>query len=191
MKLRDKPRINSMYAGPEIVIPIERGEAIYVSDVFPNIDDIDISKDIEIKMSVKRKKRSLDANAYMWQLCGEIARVIRSTKNEVYMQAIRDVGVSELHLVPDDAVDAMIKRWGRTGLGYMAEVAYKSSKNPGNTAMILWYGSSTYDTKEMSHLIDYIVDEAKGLGIETMTPDEIAKLKAAWGSDLTVERRKT
>lgn len=46
--------------------------------------------------------------------------------------------------------------------------------------MILWYGSSSYDTKEMSRLIDYIADEAKGLGIETMTPDELAQLKAAW-----------
>lgn len=180
MKLRAKPSIRPLYAGPEIVIPLEHGEAVYVSDVFPNIDDIDISKDIELKISVKRKNRSIDANRYMWHLCGEIAKVIMSTKDEVYRQAIKDVGVSELILVPDDAVDGMIKRWRHTGLGYIAEVAYKSQKNPGSTAMILWYGSSSYDTKEMSRLIDYIADEAKGLGIETMTPDELAQLKAAW-----------
>ena len=180
MKLRAKPSIRPLYAGPEIVIPLEHGEAVYVSDVFPNIDDIDISKDIELKISVKKKKRSLDANRYMWHLCGEIAKVIRSTKDEVYRQAIKDVGVSELILVPDDAVDGIIKRWMRTGLGYIAEVAYKSKKNPGSTAMILWYGSSSYDTKEMSRLIDYVVGEARELGIETMTADELAELKAAW-----------
>ena len=180
MKLRDKPRINPMYAGPEIVIPLERGEAVYVSDVFPNIDDIDISKDIELKISVKKKKRSLDANRYMWHLCGEIAMALHTTRNEVYIGAIKEAGVSELHLVMDEAVAAMIERWNQMGLGYIAEVAYKSKKNPGSTAMILWYGSSSYDTKEMSRLIDYISDEAKGIGIETMTPDELAELKAAW-----------
>ncbi len=180
MKLRDKPRINPMYAGPEIVIPLERGEAVYVSDVFPNIDDIDISKDIELKISVKKKKRSLDANRYMWHLCGEIAMALHTTRNEVYIGAIKEAGVSELHLVMDEAVAAMIERWNQMGLGYIAEVAYKSQKNPGSTAVILWYGSSTYDTGEMSHLIDYVVGEARELGIETMTADELAELKAAW-----------
>lgn len=181
MKLRGKPEIKPMYAGMEIVIPLEKGQSFYdvLSDM-SSIDDLDISKDIEVKISAKRKKRSLDANAYMWQLCNEIAREILSTKNEVYRHAIREAGVFEMHLVPDEAVEGCIRRWEAVGLGYVAEIAYKSYKNPGSTAMTLYYGSSTYDTKEMSYLIDYIVGEAKELGIETMTPNELAKLKAAW-----------
>ena len=45
---------------------------------------------------------------------------------------------------------------------------------------IVMRGSHTYDTKEMSTLIDGVVQEAKELGIETMTPDEIERMKAAW-----------
>lgn len=180
MKLRDKPSIRMLGDGPEIVVPLECGKNVYISDVFPNIDDIDITKDIEFKMQVKRRKRSLDANAYMWQLCGEIARMIHSTRGEVYKLAIKEAGVSELHLVRDDAVDTMLERWNRLGLGYIAEVAYKSQKNPGSTAVIFWYGSSAYDTREMAHLIDFIVREAKELGIETLTPSEIMQLEEAW-----------
>jgi hypothetical protein len=44
----------------------------------------------------------------------------------------------------------------------------------------LYKGSHLYDTKEMSRLIDYIVEEAKDLGIETMTPDDVARMKASW-----------
>ena len=181
MILRDRPRLNSLYAGEDLVFPLKKGQAVCLADVLPNIDDIDISKDIVIKIAVKRQKRSLDANAYLWALCGEIANKIGSTRKEVYKDAIREAGVSELHLVRDYAVDELLSRWRRMGLGYAAETAYKSKKNPGSTAVILYYGSSSYDTKEMSHLIDYVVDEAKELGIETMTPDEIAGMKAAWG----------
>lgn len=43
-------------------------------------------------------------------------------------------------------------------------------------------GSSEYDTVEMSHFIDRIVEEAKELGIETATPDELERMKQEWGT---------
>ena len=41
-------------------------------------------------------------------------------------------------------------------------------------------GTHTYDTKEMSALIDGVVQECKDMGIETMTPDQIKRMEAAW-----------
>ena len=46
-----------------------------------------------------------------------------------------------------------------------------------------YFGSSTFDTKEMSHFIDMIVTDCEELGIETATPDELARLKQTWGGD--------
>ena len=46
----------------------------------------------------------------------------------------------------------------------------------------VYYGSSTFDTKEMSVFIDGIVSECHELGIETMTPEQIAAMNAAWGA---------
>ena len=44
----------------------------------------------------------------------------------------------------------------------------------------VYYGSSTFDTKEMSVFIDGIVRECKELGIETMTPAELERMKSQW-----------
>ena len=44
----------------------------------------------------------------------------------------------------------------------------------------VYKGSSEFDTKEMSIFIDGIVEECKNVGIETMTPNEIAKMEALW-----------
>ena len=41
----------------------------------------------------------------------------------------------------------------------------------------------TLNTSEMARLIDGVVFEAQGLGIETKTPDEIAQLKSLWESE--------
>jgi hypothetical protein len=43
-------------------------------------------------------------------------------------------------------------------------------------------GSHTYDTREMSRLIDGTVEEAKELGIETLTPEQLERMKASWGN---------
>ena len=58
---------------------------------------------------------------------------------------------------------------------------WKYIKDNGTFASYLMIkGSSEYDTAEMSHFIDRIVEEAKELGIETATPDELERMKQEW-----------
>ena len=45
---------------------------------------------------------------------------------------------------------------------------------------MLYYGSSTFDTKQMSRLIDNIVQDCKAVGIETLTPQQLDALKEGW-----------
>nr|DAU00055.1 MAG TPA: NinB protein [Caudoviricetes sp.] len=134
----------------------------------------------EATIEIKRKKRSLDANAYMWVLADKIADKLNTTKEAVYKEAIKDVGAFESLLIQDKAVDKFIELWEKQGIGNVAQVMYQSKVVDGCTAVRVYYGSSTYDTKQMSRLIDYIVSEAKEQGIETLTPDEIARLKSVW-----------
>ena len=54
------------------------------------------------------------------------------------------------------------------------------SKIPGCTNVVLYYGSSTYDTKQMASLIDAVVEACKSVDIDVATPDEIAKYKEEW-----------
>lgn len=42
------------------------------------------------------------------------------------------------------------------------------------------FKSSTYNTKQMSLLIDNIVQDCKAVDIETMTPTELQVIKDAW-----------
>ncbi len=133
-------------------------------------------KPFTISVSWKRKSRSLDANAYLWVVCQKIAEVIRATKEEVYKKAIREVGQFEIVPIKEEAVDRWIENWGSRGLGWFAE-SMEKSKLDGYVRVITYFGSSTYDTKEMSVLIDYIVEEAKELGIILLSDSEIDLLK--------------
>ena len=54
------------------------------------------------------------------------------------------------------------------------------SKIEGCTNVVLYFGSSTYDSKQMSDLIDRLISEAKELGIETDTPEQISRYKSEW-----------
>ena len=135
-------------------------------------------KPVEIKP--QRPKRSLDANAYAWVLLDKLAAKLGRTKAEIYREAIRSIGgVSETVCVRDVAVDKLIEGWQHNGLGWFADTM--PSKIKGCTNVVLYYGSSTYDTKQMSALIDAIVQDCKAVGVETLTPEQIAALNAAWG----------
>ena len=54
------------------------------------------------------------------------------------------------------------------------------SKIAGCVNVVLYYGSSTYDSAQMSRLIDLVVQECQAQGIETKTPEELALLKEDW-----------
>jgi len=143
---------------------------------------VEKGKQLSVEVKQYRQKRSLDANSYLWVLCQKIAEVIRSTKELVYQKTIREVGQFEILPIREDAVETFIDRWSSKGLGWFAEVL-DDSKLPGYKKIIAYYGSSVYDTREMSILIDEIVSQAKELNIETLPPDEVESLKALWGKD--------
>lgn len=134
-----------------------------------------------LKVDIKqyREKRSLNANSYCWILSQKIAEKITNTKEYVYKRAIRDVGDFEILPIKNEVVDKWIRNWESKGIGWQSEVLEKS-KLEGYTNTINYYGSSTYNTKEMSLLLEEIVYQAKELDIDTMTPDERKELIERW-----------
>lgn len=134
---------------------------------------------VEIKQY--RKKRSLDANAYAWQLLGKLAAALSTPEityspEHVYREMIRDVGDNyEVIPVRNDALEKWVQVWTSRGLGWVCEVM-GASKIKGYTNTRCFYGSSVYDTAQMSRLISLIVEECKAAGVETMTPEELERL---------------
>lgn len=143
------------------------------------VDEMRGCEKLSIEVKPFRQRRSLDANAYFFVLADKLAEKLNTTKEEVYRDAIKDIGgVSEIVCVKDCAVERLCEGWSRNGLGWMTDTF--PSKIEGCTNVILYYGSSTYDSAQMSRLIDNVVQECKAQGIETATPSELASMLALW-----------
>lgn len=129
----------------------------------------------------KKKKRSLDANAYFFTLADKLSERLNIPKTDIYRNYIKEIGgVSETVCVKNEAVEKLCEGWKHNGLGWQTDTM--PSKISGCTNVILYYGSSTYNTEQMSRLINLVVEDCKVQGIETRTPDEIANMLSLWES---------
>lgn len=132
--------------------------------------------DYELKKA--STKRSLDANAYCWVLCSKIASAVGITKEEVYQRAIQEGDQYLMCCVTDEDYDSFVRAWTSKGIGWRVQVV--DDVGLGTKTVFAYYGSSVYDTRAMSRLIDSLVQEAKALGIETMPEEEVRSLLEAW-----------
>ena len=134
--------------------------------------------DLEVKEH--RQKRSLDANAYCWVLINKIADALRITPKEIYRQAIQNIGGNyEIIPIKEEAAERFRQIWESQGLGWPC-VDMGKSKIQGYRNLRAYYGSSTYDTRQMSMLIDNLVQDCKALDIETLPPEKLALLMEGW-----------
>lgn len=139
-------------------------------------------KDLTCHLVRYRKKRSLDANAYCWVLIDKLAQKLNLPKTDIYRSYIKNIGGNNTTVcVPDKAVETLIKGWEHNGIGWQTDTM--TSKLDGCTNVILYYGSSTYDTEQMSRLLDLIIQDCEALGISTLTPRELSVLKQGWSNE--------
>lgn len=133
------------------------------------------SQDREKQFEIKEyhPKRSLNANAYCWALIGKIADILRVDKDQVYLWMLKRYGQSEIvSVLSDIKVSGYFKYCEPCGVSYLGEKKFTHYK--------IYKGSSEYDSREMAILIDGVISEAKEMGIETMTPQELERLKKSW-----------
>ena len=131
----------------------------------------DKTVDMVAEIKRKTKARSKDANAYAWELMGQMADLLHTDKESVYLEMLRRYGQQFVVKVPNKSVE-MFKRQYK----YCEQHETLPAEERAQYYRV-YLGSSTYTTKEMSVLIDGIVSECKDLGIETMTPEELARIK--------------
>lgn len=138
----------------------------------------DTTKPMEVEIKAKKRRRSLSANAYCWVLCTKIAEKIRFISPEdVYRKAVKDVGRWIPVSVPTERAFEFEKNWGANGLGWFA---IPIGPNGLKTEYRCFIGSSVYDSEQMARLIDWLIQEAENLGIETLTPQEKARILEEW-----------
>ena len=157
---------------PEIVVSLTSRECLnHLEDIKTATDN---KKLLDVEIKPHRERRSLDANAYLWVLIDKIAEVLRTDKDAVYLTMLKRYGQYTYVIVKPEAVERTMQAWR-----LMEEVG--KTKDGKGVQMLAYFGSSTYSTVEMARLIDGVVSDAKELGIETMTPNEIAAIKERWG----------
>ena len=145
-------------------------------DTFYRLKDHDLS----IDMKKYRNKRSTEANAYAWTLIDKIAEVQKIKKSEVYLNAIREIGgISISTGMKDEAIPAFREIWCANHLGRRVEVI-EGSKKEGWSNVRIYYGSSDFDTAQMSRFIDSLIQDAESLGIPTISDEEAERMVGAW-----------
>ena len=170
-----------LYKTDRLTITFDIKDRMQLIEKLKALGGVDPEKEYDFTIEKHRAKRSRDANAYMWTLADKIAEKTETTKEDIYREAIRRVGVFKDVAVTTKAAEWLIESWQKNGIGWFAEDF--DSTLEGCRRVRLYSGTSTYNTKEMSRLIDEIVQEAKDLDIETETPDEITKMKEVWGAE--------
>ena len=138
---------------------------------------------LNVELKKYRKHRSIDANSYCWVLCDKIAKELSKdgtpvTKEIIYKDAISQIGTFETMIVSEKAYDNFKRIWEKQGLGFIVQEVSRKDKC---VKVNCYYGSSTYDSKEMSLLIELLVDFAKQINVETRPTEEINSLLKNWG----------
>ena len=161
-------------------IKFTRADTIKViAEVASYIDSLDGKKEYCLTIKEYRKRRSLNANAYAWTLIDKLAEKTGVAKTDIYRSYIKEIGGNnDIVCVQDRALDDLKNGWEHNGIGWLTETM--PSKIKGCTNLVLYYGSSTYDTKQMSRLIDMIIQDCKENDIETLTPAELDRLYNEW-----------
>ena len=158
------------------IILSTKGNMTTQADIQALREVIDKGKELSVEIKQYRVKRSLDSNAYLWLLLNEMASILKTTKDELYIEVLSRYGVFTHLVVKENVVDRVKAEWKA-----VRELGKVSINGKDGVQLQVFFGSSTYDTKEMSTLINGVVEEAKELGINTVTTRELELMSSAWG----------
>lgn len=140
---------------------------------------IQIGLDEEIE--VKRKKRSKNANRYMWELLQQMSEVMNLNVIEEYKRRVKELGIFRQWEIDTINVPTFEKMWEDKGVAWFTE---KVEEVGNKTIINAYYGSSSYNSKQFSRLLDGVVQDCHSIGIKTLEDLEIEELiKSEYGKN--------
>lgn len=139
------------------------------------VNDIQSCEKLSIRAVRYKGRRSLDANALLWLCLGRIAEALRSDKWEVYLQMLKRYGKYTYICVKPAVVDAVKAQWREC-----EEIGKVNINGQEAVQMLCYFGSSTYDTKEFSVLLDGVISEMKEMGIEAPASEDMRRALEQW-----------
>jgi hypothetical protein len=139
------------------------------------INDLAKIEDLDITAKKHRKKRSLDANALLWHCIGQMSSVLLADKWQVYLLMLKRYGKYTYIVAKENAVDAVKLQWRESEV--VGDIDINGQKA---VQMLCYFGSSTYDTKEFSHLLEGVISEMTEMGITPPTSEEMRRSLELW-----------
>lgn len=138
-----------------------------------SLQEIEKIKNLD-KLSIEakkyREKRSLDANALLWACLSDIAMALRTDKWNVYLMMLKRYGKYTYICVKPNVVESVKAQWREC-----EEIGTININGQEAVQLLCYFGSSTYDTKEMSVLIDGVISEMEEMGLETPESREVKR----------------
>lgn len=123
-----------------------------------------------ITLKKYRQRRSLDANALLWACIGEIAEALKADKWDVYLQMLKRYGQYTYICVKPNVVDEVKAQWRESEI--VGEIDIHGQKA---VQMLCYFGSSTYNSKEFSVLIDGVLSEMEDMGLDKPLSSDIRR----------------
>lgn len=132
----------------------------------------------EVQLKRISSKRGLTANAYYWVLVDHLSKALGTSKDEVHQEMMRDYGTFKLNDSGKPVVFSIAAEEDPTQIAKYSRAfaeGYVNGKKFIHRAVLK--GSSEMSAKEFGDLLDGLISECKEMGIETMTPEEVAALE--------------
>ena len=145
------------------------------------VEELKNENKLDVELKKYRKKRSLDANSYFWKLLQELCELAEIDSVEEYKRRIKELGIFRRFKIEKDNIKTFEKMWTSQGTAWFCEVAdITYIENIEFKIINAYYGSSSYNSKQMSRLIDGVVQDCEIYGIETKPKEEIESLLKEW-----------
>ena len=157
-------------------------------------DNADKDALYDLTLHQEKRKRTLSQNAYYWKLLEQMAVKSHISKAEIHNTNLRHLGL--VLRIEDKPVYILLPDSEKAEKETLNAITYhlsprKETKVGTDGKTYRWYvmlrGSSEMNVAEMSALVDLAVQDAKGLGIETLPPDELEHMRQL---ELQHERKK-
>ena len=145
------------------------------------VEELKNENKLNVELKKHREKRSLDANAYFWKLLQELCELAEIDTIEEYKRRIKELGIFKQFRIETKDIKTFEKVWTDRGIAWFCEIADTEYLGDIEFKIInAYYGSSSYNSKQMSRLIDGVVQDCKIYGIETKPQQEIDSLLKEW-----------
>ena len=133
------------------------------------IDELDDNKEYELKEY--KTKRSNQANKYFWELLGQLCFELGLDTIEEYRKRVKELGIFRQWTIEKENLKTFKTMWESKGIAWFVEIVDIAVDN--KIVINAYYGSSSYNSQQMSKLIDELVQDCQTIGIETKPIEEI------------------